>query len=300
MIMGSTVPEDLPAAPGDIRAYDVRTGKMRWIFHTIPHPGEAGYNTWPKDAWKYTGGANAWGGISVDTKRGLAFAATGSPAFDFYGLDRLGDNLFSDCVIALSAQTGKRVWYFQGVRHDLWDRDFPAAQALVTVKRNVRMLDAIAQITKSGFVFVFERATGKPLFPIEYRKVPASDVDGEKAAPTQPFPLLPAPFARQVLTEDLITNRTSEAHQAVLPQLRKLRYGGQFIPPSIQGTVFFPGSNGGGEWGGPAFDPDTGLLYVNSREQPRFSGSSRERNRRDALTDGSFTSTIAPAATRLI
>lgn len=270
IIMGSTVPEDLPAAPGDIRAYDVRTGEMRWIFHTIPQPGEIGYNTWPKDAWKYIGGANAWGGISLDTQRGLAFAATGSPAFDFDGSDRLGDNLFSDCVIALNAQTGKLVWYFQGVRHDLWDRDFPAAPALVTVKRNGQMLDAIAQITKSGFVFVFERATGKPLFPIEYRKVPASDVDGEKAAPTQPFPLLPAPFARQVLTEDMITDRTPEAHQTALAQLKKLRYGGQFIPPSIQGTVFLPGTNGGGEWGGPAFDPETGLLYVNSGEQAKI------------------------------
>jgi quinoprotein glucose dehydrogenase len=266
IIMGTIVPEDLPSAPGDIRAYDVRTGKMRWIFHTIPHPGEFGYNTWPKDAWKYSGGANNWGGMSVDMKRGLVFVPTGSAAFDFYGADRLGDDLFANCLLALNAETGKLVWYFQGVRHDLWDRDFPAAPALITVSRSGRQVDAIAQITKSGYVFVFDRENGKPLFPIEYRKTPPSDVDGEKAAAMQPFPLLPPPFARQEFTPAVVTDRTPAAHEAVLARLKKLRYGGQFIPPSRQGTVIFPGFDGGGEWGGPAFDPATGVLYVNANE----------------------------------
>ncbi len=266
IIMGSALPEDLPCPPGDIRAYDVRTGKMRWIFHTIPHPGEPGYDTWPKQAWKYIGGANDWAGMSVDVKRGLVFVPTGSAAFDFYGADRIGDDLYADCELALNAGTGKLVWYFQGVKHDLWDRDFPAAPALVTVEHEGGRVDAVAQITKSGYVFLFNRETGKPLFPIEYRKVPKSDVEGEKTAATQPFPLLPAPFARQAFTPATVTDRTPAAHKAVLARLRKLRYGGQFIPPSLQGTVYFPGTTGGGEWGGPAFDPTTGILYVNSNE----------------------------------
>jgi len=266
LILGSIVSEDLPASPGDIRAYDVRTGKLRWTFHTIPHPGESGYETWPKDGWKYLGGANDWGGLSVDLTRGLVFAATGSAAFDFYGANRLGDNLFANCVLALKAETGERVWHFQGVRHDLWDRDFPAAPALVTVHRDGRAIDAVAQITKSGFVFVFDRETGRPLFPVEYRHAAASDVEGEVAASAQLLPLEPPPFARQEFTEDLVTDRTPEAHRAVLERLRTLRSGPQFTPPSLQGTVIFPGFDGGGEWGGPAFDPDTGLLYVNSNE----------------------------------
>ncbi|HKT11033.1 MAG TPA: PQQ-binding-like beta-propeller repeat protein [Terriglobia bacterium] len=264
IIMGSSLPEDLPCPPGDIRAYDVRTGKMRWSFHTIPRPGEPGYGTWPKDAWKYIGGANNWAGMALDVKRGLVFVPTGSAAFDFYGADRIGDDLYANCLLALDANTGKLVWYFQEVKHDLWDRDFPAAPVLVTVEHDGRRVDAVAQTTKSGYVFVFDRETGKPLFPIEYRKAPASDIDGEKAAETQPFPLLPPPFERQEFSQEMVTDRSPEAHKAVLAQLRKLRYGGQFIPPSKQGTVVFPGFDGGGEWGGPAFDPATGLFYVNA------------------------------------
>jgi glucose dehydrogenase len=264
IITGSSLPEDLPCPPGDIRAYDVRTGKMRWSFHTIPRPGEPGYNTWPKQAWKYIGGANNWAGMSVDVKRGLVFVPTGSAAFDFYGADRIGDDLYANCLLALDANTGKLVWYFQAVKHDLWDRDFPAAPALVTVEHDGQRVDAVAQITKSGYVFLFNRVTGKPLFPIEYRKVPKSDIDGEEAAATQPFPLLPKPFAQQQFGPAMVTNRTPAAHKSVLAELRKLRYGGQFIPPSHQGTVVFPGFDGGGEWGGPAFDPTTGLLYVNA------------------------------------
>jgi glucose dehydrogenase len=266
LIMGSIVPEDLPAAPGDIRAYDVRSGKMRWIFHTIPHPGEFGYNTWPKDAWKYIGGANDWSGLTLDQARGLVFAETGSAAFDFYGANRLGDNLFANCVLALNADTGKLVWYFQGVKHDVWDRDFPAPPALVSISRNGRSIDAVAQTTKSGYVFVLDRTTGKPLYPVEYRRVPPSDVDGEKLAQTQVFPVQPEPFARQRLTEDLLTERTPESHQAVLEAFKKLRSGGQFAPPSREGTIVFPGFDGGAEWGGPAFDPQTHLLYINANE----------------------------------
>ncbi len=264
IIMGSALPEDLPCPPGDIRAFDVRTGRMRWIFHTIPHPGEPGYETWPKDAWKYTGGANNWAGMSVDVKRGLVFVPTGSAAFDFYGADRIGDDLYANCLLALDANTGHLVWYFQAVKHDLWDRDFPSAPALVTVEHNGKKVDAVAQITKSGYVFLFNRESGKPLFPIEDRKVPASDVDGEKTAATQPFPLLPPPFARQEFSPAIVTDRTPAARQAILARMRNLRYGGQFIPPSLQGTVIFPGFDGGGEWGGPAYDPSTGLLYVNA------------------------------------
>jgi len=264
IIMGSSLPEDLPCPPGDIRAYDVRTGKMRWSFHTIPRPGEPGYNTWPKDAWKYTGGANNWAGMALDAKRGLVFVPTGSAAFDFYGSDRIGDDLYANCLLALDASTGKLVWYFQAVKHDLWDRDFPAAPVLVTVEHDGQKVDAVAQTTKSGNVFVFNRETGKPLFPIEYRKAPASDVDGEKTAETQAFPLLPPPFAQQEFSPAIVTDRTPAAHKAVLARLGKLRYGGQFIPPSRQGTVIFPGFDGGAEWGGPAFDPSTGLLYVNA------------------------------------
>jgi quinoprotein glucose dehydrogenase len=268
IILGSTVPETLPGSPGHIRAFDVHTGKLRWIFHTIPHPNEFGYETWPKDAYRISGGANAWAGLSVDPKLGMVFAATGSASFDFYGANRIGDDLFADCVLALDARTGRRIWHFQGVRHDVWDLDFPAAPSLVTVTRNGRAVDAVAQITKTGYVFVLDRRTGKPLFPIQYRPVPASQVDGEKLAETQPYPVKPPSFTRQRFTEDMITNRTPEAHAAVLEMFRKLDSQGLFGPPSLRGTILFPGTDGGGEWGGAAFDPATGLLYVNSNEQP--------------------------------
>ncbi len=270
LIIGSTVSETLPGSPGDIRAYDVKTGALRWSFHTIPHPGEFGYETWSPESWKVNGGANAWAGVTVDTRRAIVFAATGSPSFDFYGANRIGDNLFANSVLALDARTGKRIWHFQGVKHDLWDWDFPAAPMLVTVKRDNRNVDAVAQITKTGYVYVFERETGKPLFPIEYRKVPASSLDGERAAETQPYPLSPPPFTRQTLTEDMLTTRTPEAHEAVLKFFREYKTGGMYEPPNLQGTIIFPGVDGGGEWGGPAFDPGTGLLYVNANEMPWF------------------------------
>lgn len=266
MILGSLVSEGLPAAPGHIRAYDLRTGKLRWRFHTIPQPGEFGYDTWPKDSWQYIGGANNWAGMSLDEKRGLVFVPTGSASFDFYGANRAGDNLFANSLLALRADTGERVWHFQFIRHDVWDRDLPTPPSLITVLRDGKPLDAVAQSTKSGHVFVFERETGKPLFPIEYRKVKTDGVDGEVLAEIQPFPLKPEPFSRQLLTEDLLTRRTPETHRIVRERFRTLRSEGQFTPPSLQGTVIFPGYDGGAEWGGQAFDPETGLYYVNANE----------------------------------
>jgi glucose dehydrogenase len=276
LIVGARNPETLPAPPGDIRAYDVRTGKLRWSFHTIPHPGEFGYDTWPKDAWKYSGAANNWAGMALDPVRGIVYAPTGSAAFDFYGANRVGDDLFADCLLALDAKTGQRIWHFQGVRHDIWDRDFPAPPSLVTVERGGKSVDAVAQTTKQGFIYLFNRATGEPLFPIEYRKVPPSNVPGEVAAAEQPFPLRPAPFARQLLTEDMLTERTPTAHRWAVEHFRKFRSDGQFVPFSVGvDTVIFPGFDGGAEWGGPAVDPTTAILYVNANEMAWTSSLSR-------------------------
>ncbi len=267
IILGGRNPETLPAPPGDIRAYDVRTGKLRWSFHTIPHPGEFGYKAWPPQAWKTSGAANNWAGMALDPRRGIVYVPTGSAAFDFYGGDRLGDNLFANCLIALNAETGKRIWHFQGVHHDLWDRDFPSPPALLKVKRDGKEVGAVAQTSKQGFVYLFDRANGKPLFPIEARQYPASTVPGEHASVTPPLPARPEPFARQLLTEDLLTNRTPEAHQWALEQFRKFRTNGQFIPFSVgTDTVIFPGFDGGAEWGGPAVDPQTGIIYINSND----------------------------------
>ena len=269
-IIGSTVAEALPSSPGDIRAYDVNTGALRWVFHTIPRPGEFGYETWPKDAWKVSGGANAWPGVTIDQTRGIVFAATGSAAFDFYGANRIGDNLFANTLLALDAKTGKRLWHFQAVKHDLWDWDFPAAPTLVTVTRDGQKVDAVAQITKTGYVYVFERTTGKPLFPIKYARVPASKMDGERAATMQPYPVLPLPFVRQTLTEGMLTTRSKAAHDSALKFFRAYKTSGMYDPPNKRGTIIFPGVDGGGEWGGPAFDPETGLLYVNANEMPWY------------------------------
>ena len=255
-----------PAAPGYVRAYDLRTGAIRWTFHTIPKPGELGHDTWPADAWKTVGGANAWSGISVDEARGLVFLPIGSPAWDFWGGDRHGAGLFGNCVLALRAATGERAWHFQLVHHDLWDRDPPQAPVLATVTRGGRPRDAVVQATKSGHVFVFDRETGEPLFPVEEPPFPSSDLVGEETWPTQPIPVLPKPFARQLLTEAELTDRTPEAHAAVVERFRRVRSGGQFVPPSTQGTVIFPGFDGGAEWGGSAYDPRTHVLYVNSNE----------------------------------
>jgi len=267
LILGGRTAESLPASPGDIRAYDVSNGKLRWSFHTIPHPGEYGYETWPKDAWTYIGSANNWAGMAVDVQRGIVYAPTGSAAADFYGANRTGDDLFANTLLALNAETGQRVWHFQGVKHDIWDRDFPSPPSLVTVKRDGKTVEAVAQTTKQGWVYLFDRASGKPLFPIEYRKYPSSGVPGETAADMQPLPTRPAPFARQLLTEELLSNRTPEIRQWAVEQFRTFRSEGQFVPLGLdRETVIFPGFDGGAEWGGSAFDPESELLYVNAND----------------------------------
>lgn len=256
-----------PAAPGHIRAYDLRTGRQVWRFNTIPHPGEPGHETWPPDAWQHVGGANCWAGMSVDTNRGIVFVPTGSAAFDFWGGNRIGQNLFANCLLALDARTGRLLWHFQFVHHDLWDRDLPAPPDLLTVERNGRRVDAVAQVTKSGHVFVFNRETGEPLFPIEERPVPASDLQGESAWTTQPFPLKPEPFARQLFTYNEITDLSPSSRRAVLERFVKIRPHVPFLPPTQEGTIIFPGFDGGAEWGGAAVDPN-GILYVNANEMP--------------------------------
>ena len=267
VIVGGRESETLPASPGDIRAYDVRTGKLRWSFHTIPHPGEFGYETWPKDAWKTSGAANNWAGMTVDVARGIVYVPTGSAAFDFYGADRIGDDLFADSLIALNAETGEPIWHFQGVHHDLWDRDFPSPPVLVTVDHDGKRVDAVAQTSKQGFVFLFDRTNGNPLFPIECRDYPPSTVPGEVAAKQQCLPIKPAPFARQLLTGDLLTERTPEMHRWALDRFQTFRSEGQFVPFGLKKpTVVFPGFDGGAEWGGAALDPETGILYVNAND----------------------------------
>lgn len=267
IIVGGREPESLPSPPGDIRAFDVRTGQMRWSFHTIPHPGEAGYETWPPNAWRTSGSANNWAGMALDAERGIVFAPTGPAANDFYGADRHGDNLFGNCLLALDASTGKRLWHFQAVKHDLWDRDLPASPTLLTVTRGNRKVDAVAQLTKQGFVLLFDRLTGQPLFPIVERPVAQSQVPGELSARSQPFPTLPAPFARQQLTEDLLTARTTAAHNFAVEQFRTFVSQGAFVPLGLnKPTIVFPGFDGGAEWGGAAVDPRTSVLYVNSND----------------------------------
>ena len=269
LILGSRVDEAPPSAPGHIRAYDVVTGKLQWIFHTIPLPGEAGYETWEdKDAWKYIGGGNVWSGFSLDETRGILFAPTGSAAYDFYGGKRKGANLYANCLLALDAATGKRIWHFQFMHHDLWDKDLPAPPALITVTRNGKKIDAVAQTTKNGMIYMFERETGKPLFDIEEIKVPQeTDLEGEQVWPTQPIPVLPKPFVRQTLTEnDINPYLDSSELVAIKEKMKGYRYGNMFLPPGKVPSLIFPGFDGGGEWGGPAFDPETEILYVNANE----------------------------------
>jgi quinoprotein glucose dehydrogenase len=267
VIVGGRVGEGLPSSPGYVRAYDARTGAIRWTFHTIPHPGEPGHETWLKDSWTYSGGANSWPGMALDEARGIVYVPTGSAAADFYGADRAGDNLYANCLLALDARTGRRIWHFQFVRHDIWDRDPPSPPNLVRVRRNGRSIDAVVQTTKQGFVFVFDRTNGTPLFPIEYRRYPASDVPGEIAADTQPLPVAPRPFARQLLTADLLTTRTPEARKWAADQFATFRSGGQFLPLTVgKPTVVFPGFDGGAEWGGAAIDPASATLYVNAND----------------------------------
>lgn len=267
VIMGTRVSESEGAAPGFVRAYHVRTGKIAWTFHTIPNPGQFGFDTWPRLAWLSAGGANSWAGMSIDTAQGTVFVPTGSATDDFYGANRHGANLFANCLLALDAATGKRKWHFQAVHHDLWDRDLPAPPNLVTLNQNGKTIQAVAQITKSGYVFLFDRKSGEPLFPIEEIPAQPSKLPGEKAWATQPLPTSPPPFARQRFAKEDITKRTPEASAYVESIWNGLLKGKPFIPPSTEGTILFPGFDGGGEWGGAAVAPD-GIMYVNASEMP--------------------------------
>lgn len=269
LITGMRVSEGPDAAPGHIRAFDVHTGERRWIFHTIPHPGERGYDTWEdKDAWTRVGGANNWAGMALDEKRGIVYIPLGSVTPDFYGKRRKGANLFANCLLALDAETGEYLWHFQTVRHDLWDRDLPAYPNLVTIRKDGRRLDVVAQITKSGHIFVLDRETGRPVFPIEEVAVPVSDLAGEEAWPSQPVPTLPEPFARQQFGPEDVNDRTPEIHRELLEEYHRYKSGGEFIPPSLQGSWLFPGFDGGGQWSGAAVDPKTRIMYVGSTELP--------------------------------
>jgi quinoprotein glucose dehydrogenase len=270
-IIGSVVGEGPnPGAPGHIRAFDVRTGQRKWIFHTIPHPGEFGYETWSSNSWKTVGGANSWGGLTLDVQRGIVFAATGSPSYDHYGGNRSGQNLFANCVLALNANTGERLWHFQAVHHDLWDYDLPTAPVLVTARREGKVIDAVAQVGKIGHMFLFERESGKPLFPIEERPVPTSTIPGEVSWPTQPFPLKPPAYAQQRLTTNEVTDLSPKAREFVLEKLKTMVTGDIFIPPGTNASVVLPQFNGGAEWGGPAFDPETRLFYVNASNEAEW------------------------------
>src|SRR6185437_15668787 len=271
LILGTRVAEDATAAPGHLRAYNVVTGKQVRIYHTIPQTGEFGYDSYEdKNAWQHLGSANNWAGMSVDEQRGIVFVPTGSVAADFYGGKRLGDDLFANCVLALDAATGKRIWHFQTVHHDVWDRDLPAIPVLATITKDGKKIDAVVQTTKSGFIFLFDRKTGKPIYPVEEKPVPTqSELLGEKLSSTQPFTTLPKPFVRQVLNEDDLNNLIPDSsYNDIKKRLASYKTGNMFNPPSKEGTVIFPGFDGGAEWGGPAFDPSTGILYVNASEMP--------------------------------
>jgi quinoprotein glucose dehydrogenase len=268
LIMGHRVSELAPALPGDVRAYDLHSGRLVWTFHTIPHPGEYGADTWPKDGYRNFGGANNWMGMAIDRQRGIVYVPTGTAAFDLYGSTRPGQNLFGNSLIALEAATGKRIWHFQTVHHDIWDRDIPAPPNLFTVVRSGKKVDVVSVLSKQGFLFVFDRVTGKPLFPIEERPMPASTVPGEKAWPTQPIPLKPAPFTRQSFSESDLNDFVSD-RDTILAQFRRWQSGKPFfpLPLSPNRTVFFPGTDGGAQWGGAAVD-EAGIMYVPAKQIP--------------------------------
>lgn len=284
LITGARVSEGLSALPGDVRAFDVNTGKLVWAFHTIPDTGEWGSETWPANARQRSGGANSWMGMAIDRENATVYVPTGSAAFDFYGGDRPGSNLFANCLLALDARTGKRKWHFQVVHHDIWDRDLPAPPNLVTVRKENKKVEAVAQVTKQGHLFLFNRHTGEPLFPIEERAVMPSDVPGEQAYPTQPIPLKPAPFTRQLFTEDDMNEYVADAEE-IKALLKKSRTGGPYIPVTRDRTIIFPGTDGGAQWGGAAVDPD-GIIYIPAKEIPVFT-SLTEAPKSDAVGSSS-------------
>src|SRR5262245_3306407 len=257
------------ATPADVQAYDVRSGRIQWVFHSIPHPGEFGYDTWPAEAYKKSGGVHNWSEFTVDERRGIAFISFGSPRFDFYGGDRPGNNLFGNSIVALDARTGKRIWHYQLVHHDLWDYDLPQAPKLLTIRQSGRSIEVVAQATKHGFLFVFERETGRPIWPIEERPVPQSDVPGEQSSPTQPFPTKPAPFARQTFAEkDINPYLPAADREALVQRFKLLRNEGLFTPPSFEGSISMPGHNGGANFATSAVDPTRGEMYVVAKALP--------------------------------
>src|SRR5579859_692263 len=267
VITGAAVPEYPSNGPsGVVRAFDVRSGKLVWAFHTIPQPGETGHETWQEDAWQDRTGANVWSIMSVDTERGLIFLPVGSASYDFYGADRKGMDLFANSLVALDAATGKLRWYFQMVHHDIWDYDMPAQPVLITMRRDGLEIPAVAQVTKMGFVFIFDRLTGKPLFPVEERLVPESNVPGEAAWPTQPFPLKPPPLVRQTFSEADITETTKESRQYCAELAHSLKTRGMYTPYGVEPTLVMPGTLGGGNWSGASFDEASGYLFVNANE----------------------------------
>lgn len=267
VIVGFSNDETSPAAPGDNRAFDVRTGKEVWRLHAIPRDGEPGSETWPEGGWKNRGGANAWGGFTLDSAKGILFCGTGSATSDFYGADRKGDNLFANCTLAIDALTGKRIWHFQSLHHDLWDHDIPCPPVVMTVQHDGKTVEAVAQVTKTGFCYLLDRATGKPLFGVKEVPAAVSDMPDEQASATQPVPLKPPPFARQEVTEDDVTNISPDAHAYALKLLKSIRHD-RWAPPSEAGTLVVPGYHGGATWAGASCDPATGILYVNSNNVP--------------------------------
>ena len=291
LIQGTRVHEGPGASPGHIRAYNLNNGELIWKFNTIPQPGEYGYETWPEDAWKYIGGANSWSGMTLDEETGIVYIPTGSASYDFYGGNRIGKNLFANTLLALNAKTGERIWHFQFVHHDLWDRDLPAPPNLITIKKDGKKIKAVAQITKSGHIFVFDRLTGDHIFPVEEFPFPKSELEGEVAWPTQPIPTKIPPFARQKFSKDLINDmfpnslallawspldKHKTSSETIEQVWSRLNTEGQYQPPSEKiETVTFPGLDGGGEWGGAGFDPITGWLYVNSNEMPWISKANK-------------------------
>ena len=279
LIAGSLVADGAPRGPsGDVRGLDARTGEVLWRFHTVPRPGEFGQETWEGDSWKDRGGTNAWSFMSVDEERQLVFVPLTSPSYDYFGGDRKGANLFGNSLLALDCRTGKRQWHFQTVHHDIWDYDLPAQPILATLQRDGRDVPAVIQITKMGFVFVFHRETGEPLFPVEERPVPASTLEGEQTHPTQPFPVKPPSLARNSMTRDELTDVTPESRAECLAITEGMKVDVRIYEPrGEQGQVFFPGTNGGPNWGGGSFDPETGLLFVNTMDAGAFHRMVRRR-----------------------
>ncbi len=269
LILGSATNEGYGSAPGDIRAFDVRSGKVVWTFHTVPRAGEPGAETWPAEARTRVGGANVWGEFTLDEKRGVIYAPTASAKYNFYGVDRAGNDLYADCLLAIDARNGRLLWHYQTVHHDIFDYDDATAPKLLTVRHDGRDVDVVVEVSKQGFVWVFNRDTGKPLWPVEERPVPASDVPGEKTSPTQPFPVKPPPFARQKFTvDDLSPYLSAEDRARFRDMILSARNEGLFTPPSFRGSVEMPGNNGGANWGGAAVDPTRGELVVVSKDLP--------------------------------